>query len=308
MGAPSPGLMNEPLPTAPGAGGRTGPGSGEIAEPAGGTGGAAGGGGSAGPSMSSDAAVTGPPDASVPTASPSPADAGSDTRAASGAPGELGLRTSLQPALAARWMGTRRSTRMEGDLFVMTGVFLPGQIGGASGHTFHLRIRPGREYLLEYKIRFDGDFDWSLGGKIPGLAGGNSPSGCVTTNGLGFSARLMWREVGKLIGYLYDNNQVNRCGTALGASNYSFTANRWFTIKQRVKLNTGMVGDGIYQVWVDDRLVINRSNIEYMNVAPNLLIDQVMFETFYGGSTPDWAPSRETSISFADVFVTLVAE
>ncbi|HEY0712668.1 MAG TPA: hypothetical protein VGF45_08345, partial [Polyangia bacterium] len=155
---------------------------------------------------------------------------------------------------------------------------------------------------------FDGNFDWSLGGKIPGLAGGDAPSGCVQTTGNGFSARMMWREQGKLIGYIYDNDQANRCGTAIGASNYSFTANKFFAIKERVKLNTGTTNNGIMQVWIDGQQVINRSNFAFMNEAPDRRIDEVMFQSFYGGSTTDWAPSRDTTISFSDVFVTLVAE
>ena len=310
-GPPAVGRVPEPGSSGAATGGRRG------AEGVAGTTGGGGGAetGESGPSMPPDAGAAGPepgstgqPDALVATGGDPRTDAPGADAGASSAPAPVGARRSLQSALAARWVGTRRSTRMEDGLFVMTGVFLPGQIGGASGHSVHLTLPPGREYLLEYKIRFDGDFDWSLGGKIPGLAGGNAPTGCVTTDGLGFSARLMWREVGKLIGYLYDNNQVNRCGTALGASGFFFTASRWFDVKQRVKLNTAMTGNGIYQVWVDDRLVINRSDIEYMNEAPNLRIDELIFQSFYGGSTPDWAPSRETSISFADVFVTLVAE
>lgn len=220
----------------------------------------------------------------------------------------VGERFSLQPALRARWMGTRRSSTVENGTVIMTGAFIANTFGGPNGHSVRLAVKPGRDYILEYKIRFDGAFDWSLGGKIPGLAGGDAPSGCISTTGLGFSARMMWRQNGKLIGYVYDNDQSNPCGTAIDASNYSFTANKWFAVKERVKLNTGTANNGTMQVWIDGAQVINRSNFAFMNEGADRRIDQVMFQAFYGGSTSNWAPSRNTTISFADVFVTLLAE
>ena len=239
-------------------------------------------------------------DATAPADSSPPGDAGNGTNT-------VGMRYSLRQTVATEWVGTRRSIKMEDGMMVFTGVFQANQFGGPQGHNERLQIRPGREYIFEYKIRFDTGYDFSRGGKIPGLAGASAPTGCVTTNGSGFSARSMWRQGGALIGYLYDNNQSQACGTGI-TTNFRFTIGRWHDFKQRVRLNTGNGNNGILQIWVDGAMVIDRSNISYMNTGGSNRIDQVLFHSFFGGSTQDWAPSRNCSISFAEPWVTLVEE
>jgi hypothetical protein len=280
-----------------------------------------------------------PPDAAAPSLDPAPADAapppqadppdggplpGPDAAPTDAAPAGVvilpGVRTSLGPDLAPRWVGPRRTILMEGETQVFRGAFAASTFGGGDGNNVRLKIRPGREYLLEYRIRFDGNFPWTRGGKIPGLGGGTAPTGCVTTTGAGFSARMMWRGGGELIGYVYDNDQSTDCGnslttgfctparqTGLGAP-LSFRANTWHRIKERVRMNTGRNRDGILQIWVDDRMVLDASNRAYMNEGPSQRVDVVLFHSFFGGSSAAWAPARDCTISFSDLHVTLVAE
>lgn len=249
---------------------------------------------------------TGGPLASDAATSPPSGDAGA-TPSADAGPAGVGTRVSLHDDLVARWTGERKSMTMEGGTTIFTGVFNANEFGGPQGHNVRLKISPGREYLFEYRIRFDGNFPFSRGGKIPGLAGASAPTGCVTVTGTGFSARMMWRENGKLIGYTYDIDQSTECGNAI-QTGFNFTPNQWHSMKERVKLNTGRNHDGILQVWVDDRMVINRSNMAWMNETATNRIDVVLFHSFFGGSTQDWAPSRQCSISFADPYVTKLGE
>ncbi len=79
-------------------------------------------------------------------------------------------------------------------------------------------------------------------------------------------------------------------------------------MRQRIKLNTGSAHNGILQLWIDDRQVINRSNMGWMVEAPGRRIDKVFWDFFFGGSTADWSPSRNCSISFSDVYATRVAD
>jgi hypothetical protein len=218
-----------------------------------------------------------------------------------------GTRLSLRDELAARWMGERKSTTMEDGTLVFTGEFEPGRIGGPSGHTARLPISPGRDYLFEYRVRFDTGFDWSRGGKMPGLAGATAPTGCVDVTGTGFTARMMWHENGRLTGYTYALDQNTGCGNSL-ETGFNFSVGRWYSIKERVKLNTGRNSNGVLQIWVDDRMVVDRSNIPWMIEAPTRRIDLVYIQTFFGGSTLNWAPSRRCSISFAEPFVTKLAD
>jgi hypothetical protein len=209
----------------------------------------------------------------------------------------------LQGDLASKWTGERRKTTMEGGTTVFTGTFLANQFGGPQGHTVRLMLPPGKDYIFEYRLRFDTGYDFSRGGKIPGLAGGSAPTGCVDTDGSGFSARMMWRENGKLIGYIYDLDQRVDCGEGINTS-ITFKPGTWYAMKEHVRVNTARNHDGILQIWVDGQLVIDEKNRAYMTEAPGRLINQVLFHAFFGGSTQDWAPSRQVSISFADPFAT----
>jgi len=259
------------------------------------------------------APVVTPDGGSAPDLAAAPADSAPVPPADASAPGpdgspvQSGNRLSLADALAAKWTQARETITDEGGMKVFTGTFEANKFGGPQGHTPRLPLKPGHEYLFEYKIRFNADFPFTRGGKIPGLAGGNAPTGCVDTDANGFSARMMWRQNGQLIGYLYDQDQGGDCGNNITTS-FNFKPGQWYALKERVRLNTGRNHDGILQIWVDDRLLIDRKNMEYMAEAPGNLINVVLFHSFFGGSTQDWAPARQCSISFAEPFATLLAE
>jgi hypothetical protein len=289
------------------AGGGTGGGSGGGGDATGGSGGASagsggggdatGGSGTGGSAPEPDDAGTSPADTSSPP---------SDTPTADTGPAAMGGRVALMDQLTKLWVKDRESITMEGDVKVFKGVFKAGEIGGPKGHTPRLTLEPGKEYLFEYSVRFDTGWDFSRGGKLPGLAGATAPTGCVTTSGDGFSARLMWRQEGRLIGYMYDIDKSEECGTPLNTT-FNFKVNQWHKVKQRVKLNTARNRDGEVQVWVDGMEQVNAKR-PLMIEAANRRIDVVLFHSFFGGSTTDWAPSRDVTISFSEIYATLLAK
>jgi hypothetical protein len=253
-----------------------------------------------------------PPDASL--VAPDAAASGSASDAAATAsdgpsqPPAVGARVSLEETVAGRWTGTRRTITMDGGSRIFTAGFEAGKFGaGGNGHLIRLPLAPGREYVLEYRLRFDPGWDFSRGGKIPGLAGGNAPSGCQRSTDVGFTARQMWRENGRLIGYIYDMDQAGACGNAI-ATGFNFAVGQWYRVKQRIKLNTGSSRNGVLELWIDDRQVINRSNMGWMIEAPDRRIDRLFLDFFFGGSTADWSPRRNCSLSFSDLFVTKLAD
>jgi hypothetical protein len=248
--------------------------------------------------------MPGSDDASPPEtdASPSTPDAAATDAGGAG----VGARVALMDQLTTLWVKERETIVMEGDVKVFKGVFKAGEIGGPKGHTPRLRLEPGKEYLFEYSVRFDAGWDFSRGGKLPGIAGATAPTGCVTTSGDGFSARLMWRQEGRLIGYMYDIDKSEECGTPLNTT-FNFKINQWHKVKQRVKLNTARNRDGEVQVWVDGVEQVNTKR-PLMAEAPNRRIDVILFHSFFGGSTNDWAPSRDVTISFSEIYATMLAK
>lgn len=172
-----------------------------------------------------------------------------------------------------------------------------GQVGASrSGGQFINQLTPSEEYFLDYYIRFDDNFDFQLGGKIPGLSGGRSNTGGNRPTGDGWSARFMWREGGRAVVYLYHMDQPSNFGHDFEL-NRSFNRGQWHRLTQRIKVNTGNNNDGILQVWFDGELVILRNDIRYRNnnQAP---VDHFYFSTFYGGNTSDWAPDYTSTISY----------
>lgn len=73
--------------------------------------------------------------------------------------------------------------------------------GGAEFYATPLAMQNANNVSLEYSIFFPLDYDWVLGGKLPGLYGGHT--GCSGGNNAltCFSTRLMWRQQG--MGELY---------------------------------------------------------------------------------------------------------
>jgi hypothetical protein len=73
--------------------------------------------------------------------------------------------------------------------------------GGAQFYATPLAMDNANNVSLEYSVFFPVDYDWVLGGKLPGLYGGHK--GCSGGNNAltCFSTRLMWRPKG--MGELY---------------------------------------------------------------------------------------------------------
>ena len=152
-----------------------------------------------------------------------------------------------------------------------------------------------------------------------------------------FGARLMWRADGKGELYTYlpltDENreaQMQVPGTVLnddygfsvGRGSFTFTAGEWITVaevrvligslslsvtvlnsvclplyhKQRVKLSSPSANDGIIQVFVNGQLVIDLQNVQIPGP-----IQGYQFQTFFGGSTSDYASPQDQKAWFADV-------
>lgn len=174
-----------------------------------------------------------------------------------------------------------------------------GSIGPREGGIqFEKPIPKSDDYILEYDLKFKEGFDFALGGKLPGLtSGGNTYTGGVhPDNGEGWSARYMWIENGEIIIYFYHMDMKHKWGDAV-KMNVTFNTGKWYNIKQRIKLNNADNFDGIMQVWVDGKQVINDNNVRY-RIAPQGDIDTFYFSTFHGGNTVDWAPKNDSYIYF----------
>jgi hypothetical protein len=151
---------------------------------------------------------------------------------------------------------------------------------------------------LAYRLRFAPGFAFNKGGKLPGLYGGDGPSGGAAAAN-GFSARLMWRRdgAGELYAYLPRRRQHH--GESVGRGAWRFPTGRWVSIEQEIVLNTPNAADGVARVWVDGGLRLERRDLR-LREHEGVLIEGLMFSTFFGGSDASWASPRDQEALFAD--------
>lgn len=186
-----------------------------------------------------------------------------------------------------------------------------GSVGPQQGGGQWLaELAPRETYQLAYRVRFSADFDWRLGGKLPGLAGGTAPTGGYFDPD-GFSARYMWRENGRLVIYLYWAGQPSAAktrGRQYGLDldcGVTLQPGRDYRLRQRVTLNTPGQANGRLEVWVDDQPVLQRTDLLFRKQGGKpWQIDRFLFSTFHGGNDPRWGPARDCSAEFDDIEVT----
>ena len=207
---------------------------------------------------------------------------------------------------AVRWADTERASIVaEGANRFLRVEFPAGGVGpGEGGAQFRtdLRGRSADELFLSYRVRFGAGFDWSLGGKLPGLAGGTANTGGNRPNGRdGWSARMMWRQNGAATQYVYHPAQPGQFGDTT-FWDAGFATNQWIEVEHQVRLNTPGRSDGFIRGWMNGRLVLDLQGMRFRDTA-NIEIDSLLFSTFFGGSTPEWAPDRDVHVDFDDFVV-----
>ncbi|WP_333609507.1 polysaccharide lyase, partial [Arsukibacterium sp.] len=134
------------------------------------------------------------------------------------------------------------------------------------------------------------------GGKFPGFAGtyGRAGWGGRKADGTnGWSARGQFlsaissddqlKGLTPLGSYLYLNGSNQSHGEVHPWRQHSskLTRERWYKISQQLTLNTPGKNDGELQVWVDEKLVLHRSDLNFRTV-PELKIERLWFNFYHG--------------------------
>ena len=172
-----------------------------------------------------------------------------------------------------------------------------GEDGGLQAY-LRLPDPPKDELYLQYSVRFQPDFDFVKGGKLPGLYGGTVTGGQVIPDGTdGFSTRYMWRSGGDGEVYAYLPTSEEH-GTSLGRGCWFFPTNQWVSIEQRVTLNTPGASDGEVTVWQNGQQVLHQRGLTF-RTTDQLKIEGLFFSTFFGGGDGSWATPVDQYADFA---------
>ena len=173
---------------------------------------------------------------------------------------------------------------------------------------------------LEYDFKFEHDYDFVQGGKLPGFGGGNNATGGVTrsTRGQGFSSRVMWRGGGRGVAYLYHPNiACNSSGTSCYGEDFQlrwpgsgddvfFKKNVWYKVRMRVSLGTANSADGKVQVWLtegggSEARVLDKSL--QLQTGSNYRIEDFLFHLFFGGGDASWAPKSDQTVYIDNIII-----
>ena len=172
------------------------------------------------------------------------------------------------------------------------------------------KLNEYNELYFSYQITFGKNYDFSMGGKLPGLAGlnpnsSNNPDGCNSVGkDDGFSLRSMFREDGRAIGYFYHQDKTRKCVDEIDyqheGKNFSFKREKTYLIEQYVKMNDANQANGIVTIYVNGFKVLEKTN---MTFAENGIyaINYQYFQLWHGGNNSDWAVDRDSTAYFDHV-------
>ena len=162
--------------------------------------------------------------------------------------------------------------------------------------------RVGRKYPLEettdravlsFDVCFDEEFQWTHGGKLHGLAPKYPVTGGGKRRAKGWSARMLFKEAGRVAAYLYDQDETAKWGIGRATRYPVFEAGQWHHVVLQVRLNSPGEADGFALIRIDDREVMRTENVAFRGEdGPETRIQNFLFSTFHGGNGPKWTPVR----------------
>jgi hypothetical protein len=170
---------------------------------------------------------------------------------------------------------------------------------------------------LSYDIRFSPTFDWSLGGKLPGLEGvragisPGTPTGGGNPGDKGWSGRLMWLgpkayswagPTDEAVSYMYGPRQESYYGDNV-RWHRAFVRDSWHTVKMCYTMNTVGSANGKLSAYLDGVQVLNVTNHVY-RLRSDVHISHLNWSIFRGGSSREWAGANESYIDFDNVRIT----
>lgn len=188
-------------------------------------------------------------------------------------------------------------------------------IDGGIGFYASPSLFPTKSARLSYEIFFPSDFNPVKGGKLPGLFIG-TPGGASGGNHVDnkASCRLMWRANMEAEAYVYlpDDQDASynnipkliknsKHGDSLWRGEFNFKKGEWNKIIMMLTLNTES------SVFGELTLTINGISRTFNKMkwvtSESANIDSIIFETFFGGNSTDFATPVNTSIYFKNFII-----
>lgn len=182
---------------------------------------------------------------------------------------------------------------------IVQAIYVPTSQGSERiGHYFSLN-QSVSSATLSFDVKLHTEFEFVRGGKMHGLGGGSVTTGCDPISPDGWSVRMMWREEGVPILYIYHQDRVSECGDLFYPVNdFKFSRGHWYRVEIYVQMNSGIgTADGRASLYIDGERLVDVTNLNFSG-NNSVQIDRFLFSTFYGGSDSSWSPSKNTFAYF----------
>ncbi|MCK4616352.1 MAG: hypothetical protein KAT50_05720 [Pirellulales bacterium] len=155
-----------------------------------------------------------------------------------------------------------------------------------------------------FDVMFKKGFGFARGGKLPGLFGGKGNTGGDKPTGKdGFSARMMWREDGRVVQYLYYPDQPDRYGHQIPwidpttGKQIKFQPGQWHTVVHQLAINTPGKNNGTLRAFFDGKVVLDIDDLRFRDTN-DFAIDGFLLSTFFGGGDASWQTTAEEILFF----------
>jgi hypothetical protein len=187
-------------------------------------------------------------------------------------------------------------------------------------------LTTAKEVTFGYSVMFERGFQFNMGGKLPGLYGGDNEQVATACSGGhhdegGWSVRLMWRTggAGEMYTYLPTSFSANSAlshvppfstsnptyGTSVGRGSFFFQPGDWTTVVQRMRLNDAGQENGELELIVDGQSKINVSGLVLRSSEAGR-IRGMQIQTFFGGHTAAWESPQDQKAYFSDFSVAII--
>lgn len=223
--------------------------------------------------------------------------------------------TTIAPAVKETFDGTTmtgfgNAVLDEGNVYLVSGKGVNGSkalkvnyVGNSQGSQrviVNYKLPRALKYTLNFDVNFCSGFDFRKGGKLHGLGPANPVAGGNDVTSARWSARGMFRSLGGLQSYVYSQNMASQYGDVVIAKDFHFQPGRYYAITYQVALNNpATYSNGYMKVFVDGVEIIYHKNIKFRSTESlDSQIQTLMFNTFHGGNSSDWAP-RNADGSYA---------
>ena len=224
--------------------------------------------------------------------------------------------------------GKKNYTSSEDGILV---TYAKGEFAASGGANFRVvpeSIFPCASVALEYKVYFPEGFDFVKGGKLPGIWGGEPGASGGDWNANGWSFRVMFREGGQAVAYVYmatdqgkyDGDEkcplVKNQGRGFDAiahhtngagidlwrdQGLKLVVGRWNSIALKASVNSPGQANGLVELTVNGKTK-SFDKIQWFEKTKK--INGMMFTSWFGGGSEDYAPRKTQKATFKDFVLT----